>query len=108
MKYWYYSKAINHLIENTAINSGNISLVIKEIGNILGKDISLQLEDNLPYSNLLKLSCPPFTIYKLSLFGKDYFYNENETLCPCADKINTNNNFIVSYSFNCYYSVNIF
>ena len=108
MKYWYYSKVVNHLIENTAINSGNISLVIKEIGNILGKDISLQLEDNLPYSKLIKLSCPPLNIYKLSLFGKEYYYNENEILCPCEDKIKTNNTFIVSYIFYCVYSVSIF
>lgn len=100
MKYWYYSKIIDNLINNTSINSGNISLVIKELGNILGKDIALQIEDNFPYSKLVKLTSPPLSIYKLSLFGVDYFYYENEQLCPCTDKLKTNNTFIVCILYN--------
>ena len=50
MKYWYYSKIIDNLINNTSINSGNISLVIKELGNILGKD-NLKLYQRYPNKN---------------------------------------------------------
>lgn len=98
MKFWYYSNVLNNIIENTNINSGNISVILKEIGNIVGKEIALQIEDNLSFFKLIKFTCNKWencSMFKLSLYGNDYYFFENEQSCSCNEKIKNNNSYIV-------------
>lgn len=102
MKFWYYSNVLNNIIDNTNINSGNISVVLKEIGNLVGKEIALQIEDNLSFFKLIKFTCNKwenFSLFKLSLYGNDYYFFENEQSCSCHEKIKNNSYIVRIYIF---------
>lgn len=97
MKYWYYSSQLDNLVNNTELNETNLQLVIDDIGRLFGKEMKLQLIENYPHCKLVRYENESFMVYKLNLYGNDYYYSDTSNICQCNDKFKNKNTFICQH-----------